>query len=313
MFASPFFTAGRTSILPAIASPEEVHTANSLTQTTQWATQTVGTLAAGFSAAKLGYGWSFALNAASFAISAALVWRLRRDGGADFRPDRNGADREAARPWREYTDGLAYIWNSPLTFGIAMLAVGWAVGGGATQILFTLFGQQVFAHGAAGIGAVWSFAGLGLLAGGFLGHRVGRWVGFRGYKHAVSISYLAHGLAFIAFSLAGNWWAALALVALSRVGMAVASVLNTSELLRSTPDGFRGRVFATLESARWSIMVLSMAAAGVGCAYVGPRAIGVVAGVFGTVTALGWAWANWRGRLPEPSETHSKIAGGQPA
>ena len=33
MFASPFFTSGRASILPAIASKEELHTANALTQT----------------------------------------------------------------------------------------------------------------------------------------------------------------------------------------------------------------------------------------------------------------------------------------
>src|SRR5271170_7806055 len=33
MFASPFFTSGRSSILPAIASKDELHTANSLTQT----------------------------------------------------------------------------------------------------------------------------------------------------------------------------------------------------------------------------------------------------------------------------------------
>src|SRR6185369_2861996 len=34
MFASPFFTSGRSAILPTIASPQELHTANSLTQTT---------------------------------------------------------------------------------------------------------------------------------------------------------------------------------------------------------------------------------------------------------------------------------------
>src|SRR5436309_7581287 len=44
MFASPFFTAGRASILPAIATADELHAANSLTQTTQWATLTAGTL-----------------------------------------------------------------------------------------------------------------------------------------------------------------------------------------------------------------------------------------------------------------------------
>lgn len=43
MLASPFFTSGRSSILPAITTPEELHTANALTQTTQWATLTAGT------------------------------------------------------------------------------------------------------------------------------------------------------------------------------------------------------------------------------------------------------------------------------
>ena len=38
MAASPFFSAGRASILPAIATKDELHTANSLTQTTQWTT-----------------------------------------------------------------------------------------------------------------------------------------------------------------------------------------------------------------------------------------------------------------------------------
>ena len=55
MFASPFFTSGRAAILPTIARPEELHTANSLTQTTQWATLTLGTMLAGLSVAKLGY------------------------------------------------------------------------------------------------------------------------------------------------------------------------------------------------------------------------------------------------------------------
>src|SRR6266581_3638039 len=70
MFASPFFTAGRAAILPTIATPEELHSANSLTQTTQWATLTAGTLLAGFSAATLGYHWAFIINSLSFVFSA---------------------------------------------------------------------------------------------------------------------------------------------------------------------------------------------------------------------------------------------------
>jgi hypothetical protein len=87
---------------------------------------------------------------------------------------------------------------------------------------------------------------------------------------------------------------------LSRVGMAVTSVLNNAQLLRHTPDQFRGRVFATMESLRWSVMIVSMSAAGIASQYVSPRTIGLIAGAFGSLTALAWAWYDWTGRLPEP-------------
>src|SRR5690349_19415550 len=77
MFASPFFTSGRSSILPRITTPEELHTANSLTQTTQWMTLTIGTFLAGASVTQFGYGWAFFGNSLSFLFSAWSISRLR--------------------------------------------------------------------------------------------------------------------------------------------------------------------------------------------------------------------------------------------
>src|SRR5450432_2775771 len=54
MVASPFFTAGRASILPSIATKEELHTANSLTQTTQWTTLSIGAFLGGTSVSGFG-------------------------------------------------------------------------------------------------------------------------------------------------------------------------------------------------------------------------------------------------------------------
>jgi MFS-type transporter involved in bile tolerance (Atg22 family) len=203
-------------------------------------------------------------------------------------------------PWRDYHEGLAYMRSVPLMLGIAMISVGWALGGGAAQILFALFGERVFHRGASGIGAIWGFAGIGLLLGGVLGHYAGTRVDFRGYKHAVTISYIVHGATYMLFSQVESYAAALVCMMLSRVGMAVTSVLNNSQLLRHTPDQYLGRVFATLESLRWSMMIVSMAAAGIASQYVSPRTIGLVAGAFGSLTALAWAWCDWTGRLPEP-------------
>src|SRR5206468_2379955 len=76
-FATPFFTSGRAAILPTIADEEELHTANSLTQTTGWATLTAGALLGGWGAAKFGYTAAFLLNSASFVFSAWCIWRIR--------------------------------------------------------------------------------------------------------------------------------------------------------------------------------------------------------------------------------------------
>jgi MFS family permease len=297
MFASPFFTSGRAAILPTITKPDELHSANSLTQTTQWVTLTIGTLLAGYTAARFGYALAFLVNAASFAFSASAIWTLSIPGG--FRAQRSSGH-AAVRPWHEYREGLSYMRAVPLLMGIGMISAGWAMGGGAAQVLFALFGEQVFHRGAAGIGAIWGFAGIGLMIGGAIGHIAGRRTTFAGYKRTVTISYLLHGFTYILFSQAQSFAAALVCMMFSRVGMAVTSVLNNSQLLLHTPDRFRGRIFATLESLRWSVMVISMAAAGIASQYAGPRTIGLVAGALGSLTAIMWAWADWSGRLPEP-------------
>ena len=142
-----------------------------------------------------------------------------------------------------------------------------------------------------------------------MGHLAGRRAGFAGYKRAVTISYILHGAAYMAFSQVPSFAGALIAMMLSRVGMAVTSVLNYSQLLRHTSGRFRGRVFATLESLRWSVMILSMAATGIASQYASPRTIGLVAGAFGLLTALAWAWWDASGRLPEPGREAGEDAG----
>src|SRR5579875_1798335 len=77
MIASPFFTSGRSAILPAIATDEELHTANSLTQTTSWTTLAVGAFLGGAAVAQFGYQLAFIFNSISFFISAYCIASLR--------------------------------------------------------------------------------------------------------------------------------------------------------------------------------------------------------------------------------------------
>lgn len=300
MFASPFFTAGRSAILPTIADKEELHTANSLTQTTQWTTITMGAFAAGTSVAQFGYEWAFVLNSLSFLFSAACISRLRVEGDA-FQPRKAAlTEAEVVRPWHEYAEGLRYMRANPLILGIALIGVGWATGGGAAQILFSLFGEIVFNRGPRGIGEVWGCAGIGLLVGGGIAHWLGDRIGFTAYKRTISICYILHGSTYIIFSQMENYVLALVFIALSRAAVAVSSVLNMSQLLRHVANEYRGRVFATMESMVQSVMLVSIAMAGVASLNYSPRLIGAVAGALSSTTAIFWAWANLTRRLPEP-------------
>jgi hypothetical protein len=300
MVASPFFTAGRSAILPTIANEKEIHTANSLTQTTQWTTLTIGTFL-GATVVAIGYKWAFAFNALSFVFSAWAIWNLRAPKGGAFRAvHKDLTEADVVRPWNEYKEGLRYMRSVPLVLAIALLAVGWATGGGAAQILFTLFGEVVFNRGAAGIGMVWGCAGLGLLLGGAFAHWLGRRLSFKGYKLTVFIDYIVHGGAYVLFSRMQRFELALFFIMLSRAGMAVNSILNYSYLLRTVSDQYRGRVFATMETLTWSMMMISMMGAGIASTHYSPRTIGTIAGLLSSTTAIFWGWANWSGRLPLP-------------
>lgn len=301
MFASPFFTSGRAAILPRIASRDELHTANALTQTTQWVTLTVGTMAAGISAAALGYTAAFVLNSMSFLFSAWAISRLRPPEGGFRAPAAPLAGAPIARPWHEYLEGLRYMRQQPLLMGIALLGVGWASGGGAAQILFTLFGEVVFDRGPAGIGVLWGCAGIGLILGGTVAHQIGPRIAFRTYKRLVAFCYLVHGGAYIVFSQMESFGWALVFIGLSRAAVAVSTVLNTTLMLRHVADSFRGRVFSTNESLVWATMMLSMLGAGLASQHVSARTIGAWSGILSSMTAVYWLWADKAGLLVEPA------------
>jgi MFS family permease len=300
MVASPFFTSGRAAILPAIATNQELHTANSLTQTTQWTTLALGAMLGGVSVMQFGYKWAFFGNSLSFVVSAICISRLFLPGRG-FRPARRSlTEAEVVRPWHEYAEGLRYMRSVPLILGLLMVSIGWATGGGAAQILFSVFGELVFNRGPAGLGMIQGCAGIGLVIGGALAHKLGKRISFTDYKRTIIFCYIVHGGSYILFSQMRNFAWALVFIMLSRFAVGVSSTMNMWQLLRVVPDGLRGRVFATMESTQWSVMMLSMMAAGIASQYWDPRTIGAIAGALSSTTAIFWGWAHWTGRLPEP-------------
>ena len=298
MAASPFFSAGRGAILPTIAGGEQLSTATSLAQTTMWLTTAVGAWLAGRSVDGFGFGFAFLLNAFSFLFSAICVWQLK----GEFKIIQTSPERP--HPISDYLDGLRYMRSIPLLFAIGLISLGWATGGGAAQILFSLFGEKVFARGAAGTGDLWGAAGVGLVLGGIVAHALLPRLGFAAYKHTIAIAYLLHGAMYIVFSQMTNYHAAMVFILLSRAAVAVSSVMNATQVMRHTANEYRGRVMSTLETLTWGMMMLSMSAAGLATAdgkVETIRFVGAVSGILSSTTAIWWTWLNLTGRLPEPT------------
>ena len=116
----------------------------------------------------------------------------------------------------------------------------------------------------------------------------------------VFIDYVVHGGAYVLFSRMQRFEMALLFIFVSRAAMAVNSVLNYSYILKTVSDQYRGRVFSTIETLTWTMMMLSMMGAGIASTHYSPRMIGTVAGLLSSTTAIFWGWANWTGRLPLP-------------
>lgn len=301
MFASPFFTSGRSAILPKLTNPEELLAANSLTQTTAWVTLTLGTMLGGLSTGHFGYDTAFILNSLSFLFSAFAIWKLRAPAGF-FEPERREVqahDAERLRFWTDFRQSLGYIRRTPLILAILLAGAGWATGGGAAQILFTLFGQMVYQRGPAGTGLIWGFAGVGLVIGGVIGHQFTKKLAYSQYIHGVWINFLIHGLAYVCFSMS-ELREGIVFILISRIAMGTNNVQNRAMLLTHVPDALRGRVFSTAEAINNATMMVSMSLASIATLHYSPRSIGFVAGILSTSTALPWAWAAFSGRLPEP-------------
>ena len=222
---------------------------------------------------QFGYDWAFVFNSLSFFFSAACISKLRSVRGAS-EPTQGLNETQVMRPWHEYREGLGYMRASPLILGIGLIGVGWASGGGAAQVLFTLFGEKVFNRGPRAS----AFVGIARRrpAGGRLVRALAReaYRAFLGYKRTVLFVYVVHGGSYVIFSQMRQFGLALIFLAISRAAVAVSSVLNIRELLQHVSDEYRGRVFATMETLTWSTMMLSMLGAGLASRTWSPRRSG---------------------------------------
>jgi len=154
-----FFSPAAQSLLPSVVDDDELVAANSGLWTAAVTAQIAVAPVAALLAVNVGFGGAFAVNAVSFAVSAAVLHGLREPSRA--------APVKVTSPFAHARDGLRALGRIPLMRALAAGQFLAALSAGATSALLVLLAQDRLG-GGGGLGWLVAAIGLGAACGPLL-------------------------------------------------------------------------------------------------------------------------------------------------
>lgn len=250
-----FFNPASDAIVPAVVPARRLQEANALLHLSRSAGKLAGPALAGVLLALGTPGWALAIDAVTFAASAAFLWRLRAPRPA--REEEPAFLSELRHGWREFSS-RTWLWT---------IVLAAAITNGIFFPAFLVLGPVV-AQDSLGGSSAWALIatalGAGSLAGGVLAFS------YRPRRQLLVAEAVVILFALPSFLLAGpSPLLPIAVGALlAGVGMSLASVLYETVLASVIPRESLSRVYAY----DW---FGSLALEPVGMALIGPAAAGI--------------------------------------
>jgi MFS family permease len=261
---APFFTASAAA-MPNLVSEEDLAWANGMVAVGRNSGIVLGPLIGGLAVASVGAGAVFAVNAASFVLSALLVVSVH----GTFSGVR---DDDSAH--RGFKAGFRYLWGDRILRTVTFAWLAMVFGMGMTMVAdLPLVG--LFHVGSFGYGVLIAFWGGGSIVGSLLAGRL---------KGETEPRALVAGLAVIAVTSVATgvspWFVmACGTILLMGIGDGVSLVANQGIMQRRTPDAVRARVSGAMEAFIHSGLAVSYLVGGPAVAALGPRAVYVMGGM----------------------------------
>ncbi|MCH7493237.1 MFS transporter [bacterium] len=305
MGASGFFMPARNAILPDLVSRRELGAANALSAATWSVMLAFGSALGGLVAGAWGTAPAFAIDSATFVVSAFLVGSIR--GHSKPAPPAGGGGFRAAA--KEYFEGLAYLRKNLDILLVASVKAANSliiVGGfGVSQIFISERYFVLGEGGSTGLGLMLATLGVGTGLGPIAARAV---TGDRrrSLRLAIAIGFLVSGLGLLIVSTLRSFPVVLLGTLLRGIGAGTGWVFSTALLLRLLPNRVRGRVFS-FEFAMFTLMNAIGAAAG-GWAldrggFAVPGLLRLLAALCLLPAALWAAWTLWgRHATPPPTD-----------
>ncbi len=245
-----FFNPTQSAVIPALTTVEQRLAANSVSFSTGRLVQILAAVVAGGAIALVGTGPAFALNSASFALSAALIATIRI-------PPHAGQLAGAARRglgafFAEARGGLAYARSDPFVSRLLIVQSLASFAVGATGAMLIVLAERRLELPPAGFAWLIGAIGLGALVGPLIPNAFAR-----NYHTArwLFVPYLIRGVGDVLIAVFTALPVALVILFVYGLCASTGMVVFNSTIQRAIPDAFRGRVF-TLLDVSWSAMRL---------------------------------------------------------
>ncbi len=282
VFGAPFDPAF-SAATPNIVDPRDLPAANALSGSLWGTMLAVGAGLGGIVATVFGRDTAFVIDAASFGVSALLLWGIRRPFSEEREPGH-----EHPKMLDATIEVLQYARRDHRVLALIGVKAGFGLAAGVLALL-PVFGAEVFDRGEIGVGALMAARGVGALVGPFLGHRISG-QGHRRLFGAIGIALAVFGASYMALGLAPSLWIAAGVIFVAHLGGGAQWVLSTFGLQVLVPDHIRGRVFAVdFAMITLSLAVSSLIASAIADS-AGPRIAALLVGAMAVVWAIIWTW-----------------------
>jgi len=271
---TPPFEAARAATTPEILSGDRYAVGLALSNISAQLAQVGGFVAGGALVLAVSARGALLIDAATFAVSAVLLWV-----GVRVRPA--AARGERLSLWADAKEGIAVVFGTPrIRRLIAMLWVAAALGF-APEGLAAAYAAELD-KGAAAVGLLLAANPLGLIIGGLVIGRMMR--PSRRQRLLVPLAVLSV-LALVPAATTPWLPVILALLFLSGVGFSFVIPLNVL-VVQAVPDAARARAFGVIATGLQAVQGLGIVAAGLVATVLAPSVVVTLCGAVGSVIVL---------------------------
>ena len=246
--ATGFFRPAVYAGVPNLVDEELLPKANALLQSVENLSWMLGPVLGAIAGPTI----SYAVNAASFVVSIALVLGI---------PARLlQSERALTRGyWRDLADGFVATLRSR---SMVAVVVAWGIaslGLGAANVSQIFLAKHTFSSGGFGFGLLYGAIGAGLVLGAFYSAQLLERLGVA-ISYAVGLTVMAFGL--VGAALSPNVWVAAGCCVVLGIGNGTAVACNALLVQRGTFDVMRGRALTFVMSATYLAVAIGELAGG---------------------------------------------------